>query len=155
MSTDIVTEAVEHLESKVKEVKAVKNKTVYAYSQEVLLDYERKVNTPCVGVLYIRTRRADIGTRRERAYQVFCDVVLLGGDACDSNITSGKQTATQILADIKDEIMANKVEGDLNWVFETEEPIHVATGPEQELFGYVQQWSVIYTWNPVNGWASG
>lgn len=159
--TDIVTTAVEHLDSKVKNVQAVKNKTIYAYGQEQLLAFESKVNTPCVGVLYIRTvkvpTKSQFGGRRERAYEIICDVVLLGGDTCDSNASSGKESSTQILADIRDEILnpENKVEGDLNWVFETEEPIHIATAVNQELFGYVQQWSVIFTWDETNGWTSG
>lgn len=154
-STDFVTEAVESLEAKVKEVSAVRNRTLYVYSQAQLLDYEAKVNTPCTGVVYVRTNKLDSGNRREQAWAVYCNVVVLGGQACTTNITQQKQTTTQILAEIRDKILLNKADDDLNWIFEREEPIRVAAGGNPKLFGYFQQWSVIYTYDAVNGWHTG
>lgn len=143
MTTDVVAEAIADIERRLALIDDVANKNLYLYKQEELLDFSKKVRTPCVGVVYVGMTLNTEGTRRERAHDLVCDLFMVGGELCGSQIAGIKSTSTELLAEMRDAMRPVVSETDKKWMFVNELPIGLKYADGTDLLCYVQRWSTI------------
>jgi len=146
--TDIVTETVEDLVSRIATVPSVKNKLVYMYDQDDLLNWEQALSYPMVGVVYVGMRGKDDSSKTGLASELICDVYVMGDTQCNdkSAVTIGgvsskdvKVKTTELLDSIRGAIKCNTAPGGRKWKFVHEFP---APFRENDL-AYVQRWSTV------------
>lgn len=138
--TDLVTDAILDLVNKITRVPEVRNRAVYLYSQDELFDLKTSVKTPCVGVFYIGLTANNPTGRTGRSANLNCDVVVLGGDVCESRNSSMKSKTTKLLDDIRNMILQTVGATEKVWQFQSEIPFEFTREGKSEL-GYLQRWA--------------
>jgi hypothetical protein len=139
---DPVTDAVADLETKMNTVNAIRNRAVYVYDQDDLLNAEKKLKTPCAGVLYVGMAVNEQDTRREKATLLTCQIAFIGGEFCELPNSQVKEKTTKILDDIRRAVIAPPTaEAQLVWRFESEAPFEISRSAGDKLLGYVQVWT--------------
>ncbi len=133
---DLVSLAIADLQARLDTIDVVKNKSVYIYTQDELLDEKKNVGLPAIGVVYVATRAAeDNGLSAD----IICDIYLLGGDKCSAVVGQTKVTSTDILDKIRDAIKCNtfqQVGARRKWTFMIEQPAPVS----KDYVSYMQRW---------------
>lgn len=144
---DVVTQVVNDLSNLIREVPAVKQKVVYMYEQDELLNAKSQLGFPAVGVVYVGLRGKDDSSRTGLAAEIVCDIYLIGGEACTSKLIGAdeKPTTTSLLDNIRNEIKCNTAPGQRKWKFVFEQPVQF----DADVLAYVQRWTttVVLTWD--------
>lgn len=140
---DIVTEAIVDLQKKLAGVSVIKNKLVYIYEQDMLLDKKRELSTPCAGIVYLGLVGLQDKARNENLARLECEIILIGGDKCVSKTLADlKPTTTTILDDIRTTVRTTVGATEKKWTFVSETPFDFARKGASEL-GYAQRWYTI------------
>jgi len=139
---DLVTDAIADLTAKMVTVSAIKNRAVYVYDQDDLLNAEKNLKTPCAGVLYVGMAINEQSTRREQSVLLTAQIAFIGGEFCELPNSSVKERTTKILDDIRRAVIAAPTTTtQLVWRFESEAPFEIAREAGTKLLGYVQVWT--------------
>ena len=139
---DPVSDAIDDLQSKMETVSAIRNRAIYVYDQEDLLNTEKQIKTPCAGVLYVGMAINEEDTRREKAVLLTAQVAFIGGDFCELPNSQVKEKTTKILDDIRRAVIAPPTSAtQLVWRFESEAPFEINRQGGDKLIGYVQSWT--------------
>ena len=139
---DLVTDAIADLTTKMSRVNAIRNRAVYVYDQEDLLNAEKNLKTPCAGVLYVGMAVNEQDTRREKSVILTAQIAFIGGEFCELPNSQAKERTTKILDDIRREVIKAPTSGnDLVWRFESEAPFEIVRTEGAKLLGYVQSWT--------------
>jgi hypothetical protein len=139
---DPVSDAIADLQSKMATVSAIRNRAIYVYDQEDLLNTEKQIKTPCAGVLYVGMAINEEDTRREKAVLLTAQVAFIGGDFCELPNSQVKEKTTKILDDIRRAVIAPPTSAtQLVWRFESEAPFEINRQGGDKLIGYVQSWT--------------
>lgn len=142
MSIDIVSEAILDLTSKLNDVSSVKKKVVYIYDQDDLLDKQKKLGFPAVGIVYVGLKGNEDSSKTGLAVTLVCDIYLIGGEQCVDKRADLKSGNTTILGEMRRSIACSKLltNGALRkWKFVAESPVDI----HPEYLGYVQRWSTV------------
>lgn len=139
---DPVTDAVADLRAKMTTVNAIKNRAIYVYDQDDLLNTEKQLKTPCAGVLYVGMAVNEQDTRREKSVLLTAQIAFIGGEFCDLPNSQVKEKTTKILDDIRRAVIAAPTKStELVWRFESEAPFEISRDAGDKLIGYVQSWT--------------
>jgi len=138
---DLVTDSVNDLIAKIEQVAAVRARVVYMYEENDIYDAKKKLNYPCLGVIYAGLTLNEAGTRRERSHNLLCTILLLGADLCVHDASTKMPDATALLDDIRTAVRTTTGVDEMKWRFESETPIDLSTDDNPAQLGYVQRWS--------------
>jgi len=139
---DVVTDAIDDLTLKLQDVNSVKKKVIYLYDQDDLLDQQKKLGFPAVGIVYVGMRGNTDSSKTGLAVTLVCDIYLIGGEQCIDKKADLKSGNTKILDEMRSYIACSKLTrtGALRkWKFVAESP----TDLHPDYLGYVQRWSTV------------
>ena len=140
---DPVTAAINSLREAVELVPAIQQKLVYLYLQEELLDWQKRLEYPALGFLYVSLVGKEDSSKSGLSATIVVDLLLIGGDRCqDLQTKEGpiKVTVTRLLDDIRNAIKLTKWEtsgANRKWQFVLEAPFQLEN--EKHLV-YRQRW---------------
>lgn len=141
---DVVNLAVVDVTTRLKSLADIASTTVYLYDEDDLLDTQKTLQYPAVGVLYGGLRGLDDSSKTGVKSELFIDIAVAGEKKCldDPRIDDKKPSITALLAEIR-QVMScdfNTViyTSTHKWQFVAELPNDI-----DGLIAYAQRWKVI------------
>lgn len=151
---DLISDLVTDLDTKLKTISALANRTIYMYDGEDLLTESGKVGLPAIGIVY-NSLQGKTGDRSQGPNGLMAtatfDIYILGGQQCVEKIsreTGVKMKTTEFLEQIRNAIRGTLPQpptgspGDgrrrqtRHWSFVSENPVAF----DENTISYVQRW---------------